>query len=340
MSPSIRPSNPLVKESIPVRELLRSPANLESITGQVGLDNLITDKNLHRPQLALAGFTDLFTYYRVQLFGNTEFFYLLSSLPENRRREAFRTICAFNVPCIVCANGHTLPPELVEIAHEHNVAVLCTPYDTSKTIYLLGEFLDDHFSEQVTVHGSYVDVYGVGMLFVGRSGIGKSEIALDLVERGHRLVADDIAVFTKKRESILMGTGTSLVRHFMEIRGLGVIDVPQMFGVRSIRYQKRLEIIVELEVFDRSREYNRTGLEEGLTEILGVSIPTVKLPIFPGKNVTVISETIALNYLLKTYGYNASKVFADRLEAEIQRKGAESSRYEQRHITYFQSDDE
>lgn len=340
MAPSIRSSNPLVKESIQVRELLNGPVNLEAVTGEVGLDNLITDKYLHRPQLALAGFTELFTYYRVQLFGNTEFFYLLKSLPEDRRREAFRTICAFNVPCIVCANGHVLTPDLIEIAHEHNVAILTTPHDTARAIFLLGEFLDDHFSQQVTVHGSYVDVYGVGMLFTGHSGIGKSEIALDLVERGHRLVADDIVVFTKKRESVLMGTGTSLVRHFMEIRGLGVIDVRQMFGIRSIRFQKRLEIIVELEVFDRAREYNRTGLEEGSTEILGVSIPTVKLPIFPGKNVTVISETIALNYLLKTYGYNASKVFADRLEQEIGRRGTDKGRYEQRHVTFFQSDDE
>lgn len=338
--PSIRPAAPVIKESITVRELLAGPVNLEAMTGQVGLDNLITDKNLHRPQLALAGFTDLFTYYRVQLFGNTEFFYLLKSLSEEKRRESFRKICSFNVPCIVCANGHMLTPDLVEIAHEHNVAILTTPFDTSKTIYVLGEYLDDQFSAQITVHGSFVDVYGVGILFTGKSGIGKSEIALDLVERGHRLVADDIVVFTKKRESILMGTGTSLVRHFMEIRGLGVIDVRQMFGIRSIRFQKRLELIVELEVYDSAREYNRTGLEESSTMIQGVPIQTVKLPIYPGKNVTVISETIALNYLLKTYGYNASREFSDRLDEEIKRRSEDKGSYEQRHITYFHSDDE
>ena len=323
-----------------MRQLLTGPVNLEAVTGDIGLDNLITDKNLHRPQLALAGFTELFTYYRVQVFGNTEFFYLLKGLGEAERRKAFRTICAFSVPCIVCANGHVLPPDLIEIAVEHNVAILTTPFDTTKTIYLLGEFLDDQFSQQITVHGSLVDVYGVGILFTGKSGIGKSEIALDLVERGHRLVADDIAVFTKKRESILMGTGTSLVRHFMEIRGLGVIDVQRMFGIRSIRFQKRLELIVELEIYDQNREYNRTGLEESTTEIAGVSIDTVKLPIFPGKNVTVISETIALNYLLKTYGYNASKEFSGRLESEISRRGGDKGSYEQRLVSYFQSDDE
>ena len=337
---SIRHAAPVVKESITVRELLAGPVNLQAVTGEIGLDNLITDKNLHRPQLALAGFTELFTYYRVQLFGNTEFFYLLKSLPEDERRRAFKRVCTFNVPCIVCGNGHMLPPDLIEIAHEHNVAILTTPFDTAKTIYLLSEYLDDQFSQQVTVHGSYVDVYGVGMLFVGKSGIGKSEIALDLVERGHRLVADDIVVFTKKRESILMGTGTSLVRHFMEIRGLGVIDVRQMFGIRSIRFQKRLELIVELEVYERSKEYDRTGLTESITEILDVPIDTVQLPIFPGKNVTVISETIALNYLLKTYGYNASREFSSRLEAEIEKRGAEKGSYEQRHVTWFRSDDE
>jgi HPr kinase/phosphorylase len=336
----IRPASPVVKESITVRELLKGPVNLEAVTGEIGLDNLITDKNLHRPQLALAGFTELFTYYRVQLFGNTEFFYLLKSLHEDARRSAFRTICAFNVPCIVCANGHVLPPDLIAIAHEHNVAILTTPFDTSKTIYTVGEFLDDQFSQQVTVHGSFVDVYGVGMLFVGKSGIGKSEITLDLIERGHRLVADDIVVLSKKRESILMGTGTTLVRHFMEIRGLGVIDIRQMFGVRSIRFQKRLEIIVELEVFEQNREYTRTGLDESLTPIMGVDIPTVNLPIFPGKNVTVISETIALNYLLKTYGYNASQELSERLDEEIIKRSKHIGSYEQRHVTYFQGDDE
>ena len=336
---SFRPAATVVKESITVRELLGGPVHLEAVTGDVGLDNLITDKNLHRPQLALAGFTELFTFYRVQLFGNTEFFYLLKSLSDEVRRSAFRTICAFNVPCIVCANGHVLTPDLIAIAHEHDVAILTTPFDTAKTIYLLGEFLDQ-FAQQVTIHGSFVDVYCVGMLFVGKSGIGKSEITLDLIERGHRLVADDIVVLTKKRESILMGTGTSLVRHFMEIRGLGVIDIRQMFGVRSIRFQKRLELIVELEVYEPTHAYDRTGLDEDTSEILGVQIPTVNLPIFPGKNVTVISETIALNYLLKTYGYNASKEFSDKLEDEIKRRTAAPGSYEQRHVTYFQSDDE
>lgn len=336
--PRFNNATPQVKDSITVRELLDCPVKLSVLTGDVGLDNTIKDKSLHRPQLALAGYTEFFTYSRVQLFGNTEFFYL-GSLPEVDRIRAFQIICGFNVPCIVCANNRALDDSLIALARDHNVAVLVTAFDTTKATYLLGEFLDDQFAQQISVHGSFVDVYGVGILFMGASGIGKSEIALDLVERGHRLVADDIVMLSKKRESILMGTGTRLVRHFMEIRGLGVIDVRQMFGIRSIRFQKRLEIVVELEVYEPTREYNRTGLDESISEILDVEIQTVKLPIFPGKSITVISETIALNYLLKTYGYNASKVFSDRLQEEIAHRSANTSA-DQRHVSYFQSDDE
>ncbi len=337
--PNLRISAPNVRSSVSVRELLPCPIGLVPLTGEVGLDNNISEKSLHRPQLALAGYTEFFTHYRVQLFGNTEFFYL-KSLSRDGRLAAFRNICAFSVPCIVLANGHDIEPELVELAREHNVALLSTHVDTTRAISVLSEFLDDQFASQVNVHGSLVDVYGVGILFTGSSGIGKSEIALDLVERGHRLVADDIVVLTKKRERVLMGTGTSLVKHFMEIRGLGVIDVRQMFGIRAIRFQKRLEIIVELEIFDPSREYNRTGLDETTTTLLDIDVPTVRLPIIPGKNITVISETIALNYLLKTYGYNASKVFSERLIDEIERKRAAPGTTDDRHVTDFQADDE
>jgi len=327
------------KEYVTVRELLAGPVHLRPQTDDIGLDNHITDKSLHRPQLALTGFTELFTYYRVQLFGNTEFYYL-KSLSSDARRAAFEAICSFNVPVIVCANNHELDDELVNIAKAHNVAVLTTPFDTTKTIYVLSEYLDDQFAEQITLHGSFVDVYGIGMLFVGSSGIGKSEIALDLVERGHRLVADDATMLTKKRESVLMGTGSSLVKHLVEIRGVGLIDVRQMFGVRAIRFQKRLELIVELENYNEIHEYDRLGIGESTVEIMGVSIPSVTLPIFPGKNVTVISETIALNHLLKTYGYNAALVFAENLQQHLEDKSRTHTNQDLRSVTYFQSDDE
>ncbi|NQW28908.1 MAG: HPr(Ser) kinase/phosphatase [Ignavibacteria bacterium] len=337
--PLSRATVSVVKEFVTVEELLQCPIPFNVLTGDIGLQNKIVDKSLHRPQLALAGYTELFTHHRVQMFGNTEFFYL-ESLPEEQRKKAFAKICEFKVPCMVWANGRVLPDNLAQLAADNGVAILATTVDTTKAIQQLGEFLDDQFAEQVSMHGSFVDVYGVGMFLVGKSGIGKSEISLDLLERGHRLVADDVTVFTKKRESILMGTGTSLVRHFMEIRGVGVIDVQQMFGIRSIRFQKRLEMIVELEVYASNQEYNRTGLDEKSSSIMGIDIQTVMLPIFPGKNVTVICEAIALNYLLKTYGYNASKIFSDRLQDQIDKRSSKSHSIDQRHVSYFQSDDE
>ena len=171
-------------------------------------------------------------------------------------------------------------------------------------------------------------------MFVGSSGIGKSEVALDLVERGHRLVADDVVILTKKGEGILMGSGTDLVKHFMELRGIGIIDIRSMFGVRAIRFQKRLEVIIELEVWNEKTEYTRTGLDDSFTTLMDIEIPYVKLPIIPGKNITVVSEIIALNYLLKHYGYDAAKVLQDRITKKIQLKNEEMNRA----IDYFEHD--
>lgn len=332
--------NVIVKDKIQVASLLKAPVEAKSMIGEVGMDNYITEKNLHRPQLALAGYVGLFTFHRVQIFGNTEVNYL-NSLNTKEKVNAIRRITTFPIPCILLTDSNTLDEELLQILASAKIAVLSTKYETTKAFTLLSEFLDDQFSLQATVHGSFVDVYGVGILFTGRSGIGKSEVALDLIERGHRLVADDLIMITKTRESLIMGTGTNLVQHFMEIRGLGIIDIRQMFGVRSIRFQKRLEIIVELEDWNDQEEYTRTGLDEIPTGIMGVDIMTIKLPIFPGKNITVIAEVIALNYLLKTYGYNASDVFSSKLREAIELKTKNSGKvHENRIITYFQGDRE
>ncbi len=329
------------QENITVETLLNSPAKLVSLTGTLGFDKLITNKNIYRPQLALAGFVELFNYEQIQIIGNTEYFYL-NSLSEQQRINAISNLAQFPIPCVIITNGHEPFPEFIRIAEENNIPIFSSHYNTTKTFYLLSEFLDDQFSPHIVVHGSFVDVYGVGILFIGRSGIGKSEVALDLIERGHRLVADDIVMLTKKRETVLMGTGTSLVQHFMEIRGLGIIDIRQMFGIRAIRFQKRLEIIVELEDWTENEEYTRTGLDETFTELIGVEISNVKLPIFPGKNITVIAEVIAINYLLRTYGYNAAKVFSDKLHDKIKKRSAGPQRNYQDHrlISYFQGDNE
>jgi HPr kinase/phosphorylase len=313
-------------------ETTKDRFKLRSLNGENGFENIIKDKNLNRPGLALAGYLSLFTHDRVQMIGNTEVHYLQSLSPE-QRSQAFGRIIGYTMPCIILTNGNRLADELMQAASAKNIPIFGTPFETTKISYFLADFLDDQFSPQVVLHGSLVDVYGVGVLLTGRSGIGKSEIALDLVERGHRLVADDVVMVTRKGEAILMGAGTDLVKHFMEIRGLGLLDVRSMFGIRAIRYQKRVEVIIELEEWKLDEEYTRTGLDDQIVTILDVEMPMVKLPIFPGKNVTVIAEVIALNYLLKHYGYDAAKEFAKRLEGMIGQKKKEN-----RAINYFEHD--
>jgi HPr kinase/phosphorylase len=305
--------------------------NLEN--SQVDLTGKIYEQNLHRPGLALAGFVDLFSFSRVQIFGNTEAKYL-SQLNKDQKTKSLETIFNFDIPCIILTDNNKPDPILVKLATENNIPVFSTPYSTTKLVYFVTDFLEDQFSQRITIHGSFVDVYGAGILFIGKSGIGKSEVALDLVERGHRLVADDVIILTKKGEGILMGSGTDIAKHFMEIRGLGIIDVERMFGIRAIRYQKRLEIVVELEIWDANSHYTRTGLDEASVTISGVELPYIKLPIIPGKNITVISEVISLNYLLRHYGHDAAKILQERLGNRLKNKESGNKRS----TDYFEHD--
>ena len=323
------------KKSISVAFLYEANKNrlkLEAVNHDTGFGREVKDKNIHRPGLALAGYVELFTYDRVQVFGNTEFRYLHHLSLEERIR-SFRKILQFDIPCIVITNANELDKELIDLATEAKISVFSTPFETTKFIYILSDFLDDQFAPQTAIHGSFIDVYGIGVLVIGRSGIGKSEVALDLIERGHRLVADDVVLVTRKGEGILLGAGSNVVKHLMEIRGLGLIDVRSIFGIRSIRFQKRVEIIVELQEWRPDVEYTRTGLDSEAVNILGVEISHLKLPIFPGKNITVIVEVIALDYLLKHYGYDAAKEFSRRLDAAISEK--EKGK---RAIDYFEHD--
>ncbi len=332
---------PLKKKSITVEDLynnisIRLGIALERLN-QAELSRKIIERDIHRPGLALAGFTNLFTYKRVQIIGNTESRFL-NHLSAEKRRAAFANIVAYKMPCICLTDGNKLEKSLLKMATDAGIPVFRTTISTTKFIYLVTDFLDDQFAPYQTYHGSMVDVYGIGMMLVGRSGIGKSEIALDLVERGHRLVADDAVVITRKGESVLMCSGTPLVGHFMEIRGLGIIDVQAMFGVRAIRYQKRLEVVIELLEWDASMEYDRTGLDPQKIDILGVNVQHIRLPIYPGKNITVIAEVIALNYLLKHYGYDSAKTLEQRVAEKIAQQEKLQQGRAQRAVEYFEHD--
>jgi len=289
-----------------------SRLGLQLVTSREGLRRRITQKNLHRPGLALAGYLELFTFDRVQVLGNTEMSYLCK-LSADERRAKFLSVFAFDIPCLIVTDSNEVFPEMIEEAEKRNLTIFSTQQSTTVLVHLLSDYLDDRFAPKMTLHASLVDVYGTGLLFTGRSGIGKSEIALDLVERGHRLVADDVVILTKKAEGVLVGSGPEMLKHFMEIRGVGIIDVRRMFGVRAIRLQKRVEMEIELVEWSDKEDYERIGLDEEQRDCLGVKIPLVKLPIFPGKNITVIAEVIALNLHLKVYGYHPAQMFNSRL---------------------------
>lgn len=332
----------LRKESIPlsfVVEMLRTKMQMDiTPLNDVPLESrIVVEHTIHRPGLVLAGYDELFQYQRVQILGNTECRYL-HSFQGDARREVFARLLHFDVPVVFLTDGNTLPDDLTEMATARGIPILTTSTITTTFLIKIGDFLEDQFAQQTSVHASLVDVYGCGLLLMGRSGIGKSEVALDLVERGHRLVADDVVVASRKTD-IVIGTGTDLVQHFMEIRGLGLIDVRAMFGIRAIRFQKRIEIVVHMMQWDDGEEYTRLGMVDDTFDLLGVPLPLVKLPITPGKNVTVICEVIAMNYLLRHYGYDAAEVFSQRLADHIRTRGSQSGP-PIRATEYFEGDTE
>ncbi len=293
--------------------------SLSSVAGEEGIGNTLSTSDVHRPGLALAGFLGLFTFDRVQVMGNTEMLYL-SSLAPDVCRETLETIFQFDIPCMVITDGNEVLPVMVELSNSRHIPLLTTPFATTKFAHLFSYYLDDVFAPRTAIHGSLVDVYGIGLLFVGASGIGKSEIAVDLVERGHRLVADDVVLVSRKLQGIVVGSSGETLRDHIEIRGLGILNVRNMFGVRAVRMQKRIEVVVKLIKWDETAAYDRIGLDEDWVSILDLEVPQVTVPIYPGKNITVIAETIALNYQLKIQGYHTAQEFNRRLVERMKNK--------------------
>jgi HPr kinase/phosphorylase len=292
------------------------PLELETLTGDAGLDHAIPSAEASSPGLVLAGYTARFVPDRLHILGETEISYLAALEPGERRR-AIETFFGFALPAVVITKNQDPPPELLELARARGVPVIRTRLKTSEFYSRLRPFLDEAFAPTTTVHGSLADVYGAGLLFMGRSGIGKSECVLDLVERGHRLVADDVVRVTRRGNDILLGRGLDLARHHMEIRGVGLIDIGALFGIRAVRQQKRIEVVVQLDDWDASREYDRTGLDVRETTLLDVALPIVTVPLNPGKNLTVICEVVAMNHLLRFAGVNAAKRLNEKLLARM-----------------------
>ncbi len=287
--------------------------------GEHCLEKTINNAEIFRPGLALTGFLDRFANERIQVLGETEIAYL-ETLSQDRLVEISNTLFSYNIPLIIISKGIAPPPLFISEAEKCNTAVLSSRLKTTDLINRLGAYLDHFFAPSINVHGTLVDVYGVGLLYTGKSGIGKSEIALDLIERGHRLVADDVVKITRTASDVIIGTGSEMLGHHMEIRGIGIIDIEELFGIRSIRLQKRIEVEVNLSYWSETKDYERLGIEDKKTTVLGVEIPIVKVPISPGKNITVISEVIAMNHMLKVYGENSALEFTKKLSQTLMRQ--------------------
>lgn len=294
----------------------RAEFEFELLAGSRGLKKRkIVTHDVFRPGLALAGYTKYFLTERVQIIGNTELSYL-RALPREKARAAIKRVISFEPPCFIIAKGLAAPQYLLREAERRDIPVFRTPMDTTPFIHRLTAFLEYRLAPETSLHGTLIDVDGVGLLLVGESGIGKSECALDLVARGHRLVADDRVRIVRRGEGILMGYGpamSDMLQHHLEVRGIGIVDIYSMFGIRSIRIQKRIEVQVELVTWDPNASYERIGLEDKFANIMGVPIPTVTVPVVPGKNISVICEVIAMNHLLKVRGFHPAKIFNQEL---------------------------
>jgi HPr kinase/phosphorylase len=303
--------------SLTVREFLELRGQSLQLTVRTGsdkpLDREISEDEISSPGLALAGFTERFARGRIQVLGETEVAYL-RSLEPSRCRAVVETLLSFDSPVVIITKAQEPPAVFLEVAEQSGVAVLVSGLGTGEFYRRINPFFNEHFAPKTHVHGSLADVYGVGLLFIGRSGIGKSECVLDLVERGHRLVADDVVRIMRQGHDVLIGKGLELAKHHMEIRGIGIIDVRALFGIRAIRQQKRLEVVVQLVDWREQEMYDRTGLDAEHTEILGVPVRRVTVPLNPGKNITVISEVVAMNHLLRYSGVDSAAKFNERLK--------------------------
>ena len=289
---------------------------IEVVAGAAGLERAITSPHIQKTGLALAGFHEYLRPGRVLVFGESEMRYL-ESLTVPGRIDTLANVFVRDIPCVLITGGVTPQPELLAAAERYTMPLLITSTATPLAMAKLTSLLEDWLAAREVIHGVLLDILGLGVLIVGESGIGKSECALDLVVRGHRLVADDTVEILRRSETVLIGTCPELTRHHMEIRGLGVINVRDIFGIASTRASKRVELVVQLERWDPTREYDRLGLEERSHEVLGLKIPLIQMPVAPGRNLAILVEVAARNQLLRVRGLNAARELVERLDRRL-----------------------
>jgi HPr kinase/phosphorylase len=315
------PRTPTVSVGAMLHERTHSQGlDLELLAGGGGLDRRITLSAIQKTGLALAGFDEYLHPGRVLIFGDSEIRYLEALEPPARMRTIRRALSR-DLPCLLLTGALDPPAELVGEADRAAVPLLRTALPTPTAMARLTATLEDRLAFRDIIHGVLMDILGLGVLLIGESGIGKSECALDLVVRGHRLVADDTVEVRRRADTVLIGTCPDLTRHHMEIRGIGIINIKDLFGVASTRSSKRIELVVQLERWEPGREYERLGLDTEQYEVIGLQIPLLRMPVGPGRNVAILVEVAARNQLLRSRGHHAARELAERLDARLRRPG-------------------
>jgi HPr kinase/phosphorylase len=305
------------------------PLELILAAGRKGLSKQITHSQIQKMGLALTGFTRFVDPERLQIIGNTEMAYF-KTLPASQQEEVIHRICSLDMACVVVTRNLEVPELLLKEAEEKGIPLFRTPLRSFDFIERVTKFLEEKLAASTSIHGVLIDVFGVGVLILGKSGIGKSECALDLILRRHRLVADDMVYIQRRSPTSVIGSGFEVIRHHMEIRGLGIINIRNLFGVEAIREQKKIELVLELMEWDTSQEYDRLGFEEEKYAILGVELPMLRIPVTPGRNLSTIIEVAARNYLLKRMGYDSALEFEKKLLRKMEEQGE----------THFKREDE
>lgn len=308
---------------------------LRSVTGQMGLKRSIKLPEAHRPGLSLSGYMKNHAHKRILVFGKVEIEYL-RDLNVETRIERLHSVLGPTTPAIIVTRRLLPPKELIDICRQQGIALFRSTMSTMNLLNKLTVLLTDEFSPSMTCHGTLVEVFGVGVLIRGDSSVGKSEAALGLIERGHRLISDDI-VRVKKREGYLEGFGAELTRHHMEIRGIGIINVAHLYGAVCVRDNKSIDIIVKLEIWDDQHFYDRVGMVENYSDMLGIKVPNHVLPVKPGRDVVLLLETIALNHRLKAMGYNSAKEFNTKLLDMISSKNKQRMKLSEKKAKHYSS---
>lgn len=309
-------------KKLAIRDLIKETESkllLRQINPETGADNILTSSAVNIPGLELAGFWQDFPRHKLQIFSKKEMQYI-STLSPTAMENVFKKMFSYKIPAAIFVETPEIQPIIVDLATEAGVPLLQTDLNIMQFLQDIGNYLYRRFAPTTIIHGGLVDVHGVGILLTGKSGIGKSEIALDIVERGHRLVADDVVNIRRNAKNVLIGQPEELLQDTIEVRGLGIVDVRKIFGARAVRVQKRVEMMIELLHWEPDVHYERFGLNEDFISILGVQIPHVKLPINPGKNISVIVETIAMTYLLKLYGEDPAREMQEKLLKQLKEK--------------------